>query len=67
MYNEMGGFFVKIKNCKDLDEQDIIDLCKSVSDWGCCDFVVTADDFSWAYSRTHEDGWCGPYFYRKDL
>lgn len=55
---------VKLKNAKDLTEQDIIDLCNNVAGW--CDFVITADDFSWTYSRTHEDGWCGPYFYRKD-
>lgn len=55
---------VKLKNAKNLTEQDIINLCNNVAGW--CDFVITADDFSWTYSRTHEDGWCGPYFYRKD-
>lgn len=57
-------FAVKLKNAEKLTEQDIIDLCNNVAGW--CDFVITADDFSWTYSRTHEDGWCGPYFYRKD-
>lgn len=52
---------VNLKNAEKLTEQDIINLCNNVSGW--CDFVITADDFSWAYSRTHEDGWCGPYFY----
>ncbi|MDE5605470.1 MAG: DUF4275 family protein [Eubacterium sp.] len=62
---EANKFFtVKLKNAEDLDEQDIIDLCNSVAGW--CDFVITADDFSWAYSRTHEDGWIGPYFYKKN-
>ncbi len=28
------------------------------------DVTVTAEDFSWTYSKTHE-GYCGPYFYRK--
>ncbi|MDE6659139.1 MAG: DUF4275 family protein [Eubacterium sp.] len=58
---------VKFKNAEDLEEQDIIDFCKSVSGWGCCDFVITADDFSWSYSRTHEDyeDGFGPYFYKK--
>ncbi|MGN0492499.1 MAG: DUF4275 family protein, partial [Acutalibacteraceae bacterium] len=28
------------------------------------DVTVTADDFSWTYSKTHED-MCGPYFYKK--
>ena len=58
------NFAVKLKNAEKLDEQSIIDLCNHVAGW--CDFVITADDFSWAYSRTHEDGLCGPYFYRKD-
>lgn len=57
-------YAVKLKNVEDLDEQDIIDLCNQVA--GYCDFVITADDFSWAYSRTHEDGWIGPYFYKKN-
>ena len=61
---EANKFFtVKLKNAEDLEEQDIIDLCNHIAGW--CDFVITADDFSWAYSRTHEDGWCGPYFYKK--
>ena len=28
------------------------------------DVTITADDFSWTYSKTHE-GMCGPYFYKK--
>ncbi len=28
------------------------------------DVTVTADDFSWTYSKTHEE-YCGPYFYKK--
>ncbi len=27
-------------------------------------YVVAADD-SWTYIKTHENDWCGPYFYRK--
>ena len=26
-----------------------------------CDVYIVAEDFSWTYVRTHEDGWCGPY------
>lgn len=29
-----------------------------------CDWTFTAADFSWTYSKTHEDC-CGPYFYRR--
>ena len=28
------------------------------------DVTVTAEDFSWTYSKTHEEQ-CGPYFYKK--
>ena len=28
------------------------------------DVYIVAKDFSWTYVRTHEDGWCGPYFAR---
>lgn len=31
------------------------------------DVYVTDEDFTWTYVRTHEDGDCGPYFYRKGL
>lgn len=30
------------------------------------DVYVTDEDFTWTYVRTHEDGQCGPYFYKKD-
>ena len=28
------------------------------------DVYIVAKDFSWTYVRTHEEGWCGPYFVR---
>ena len=28
------------------------------------DVYIVAKDFSWTYVRTHEIGWCGPYFCR---
>ena len=28
------------------------------------DVTITASDFSWTYTKTHE-GMCGPYFYKK--
>lgn len=34
-------------------------------EFGCIDIIITADDFSWTYCRTHESGWIGPYFYQK--
>ncbi|MCL2032879.1 MAG: DUF4275 family protein [Methanomassiliicoccaceae archaeon] len=29
------------------------------------DVTVTSTDFSWTYSKTHEGGWFGPYFYKR--
>ena len=29
------------------------------------ELYVVAKDYSWTYSKTHENGSCGPYFYRK--
>jgi hypothetical protein len=29
------------------------------------DVYVVDKEFSWTYVRTHETGWCGPYFSRK--
>jgi len=29
------------------------------------DVYIVAKDFSWTYVRTHEIGWCGPYFCKK--
>lgn len=26
------------------------------------DVYIVAEDFSWTYVKTHENGWCGPYF-----
>ena len=30
------------------------------------DVYIVAKDFSWTYVKTHEDGWYGPYFYKKN-
>ena len=29
------------------------------------EIYAVAKDFSWTYIKTHEDGWCGPYFCHK--
>jgi len=30
------------------------------------DIYVVDKEFNWTYVKTHETGWCGPYFSRKD-
>ncbi len=30
------------------------------------DVYVVDKEFNWTYVKTHETGWCGPYFSRKD-
>ena len=32
---------------------------------GALDVYIVAEDFSWTYVRTHEEGWCGPYFCKR--
>ena len=35
---------------------------KAVDKDRASDVYIVAKDFSWTYVRTHEEGWCGPYF-----
>jgi len=37
---------------------------KAVDKDKASDVYIVAKDFSWTYVRTHEKGWCGPYFCR---
>ena len=37
---------------------------KAVDKDKASDVYIVAKDFSWTYVRTHEEGWCGPYFCR---
>ncbi len=54
---------IQMTSAEKICEGDIVEFCKNIAGWS--DFVITADNFSWTYSRTHEDGRCGPYFYKK--
>lgn len=38
---------------------------KAVDKDKASDIYIVAKDFSWTYVRTHEDGWCGPYFCKR--
>ena len=38
---------------------------KAVDKDKASDVYIVAKDFSWTYVRTHEEGWCGPYFCKK--
>lgn len=65
VFNSENNFAVEFRNAGRLTDSDLRNLCKNSVGW--CDFVITADDFSWVYSRTHEEKMClGPYFYRKN-
>lgn len=48
-----------------LSSAEIERMCSDEFDFGNMDVIVTAEDFSWTYCRTHERGWFGPYFYQK--
>ena len=53
-------------NISDLSSAKIEQMCANEGvDMEFIDMVITADDFSWTYCRTHEVGWLGPYFYKK--
>ena len=30
------------------------------------DIYIVDKEFNWTYVKTHETGWCGPYFSRKN-
>ena len=38
---------------------------KAVDKDRASDVYIVAKDFFWTYVRTHEEGWCGPYFCKK--
>ena len=38
---------------------------KAVDKDRASDVYIVAKDFSWTYVRTHEEGWCGPYFCKR--
>lgn len=53
------------------DGVDQVEVCvikkvsaKAVDKDKASDVYIVAKDFSWTYVRTHETGWCGPYFCR---
>ncbi len=53
-------------NIDNLTSPEIEKMCFDEDlNFGYMDIIVTADDFSWTYCRTHETGWIGPYFYNK--
>ena len=41
------------------------DARKAVDKDRASDVYIVAKDFSWTYVRTHEEGWCGPYFCKR--
>ncbi|MDR2698528.1 MAG: DUF4275 family protein [Candidatus Methanoplasma sp.] len=45
-----------IRNIPGIKAEDIDNLT---------DVTLTDADLKWTYSKTHEDGWFGPYFYKK--
>lgn len=54
------------ENIERLTSEEIEKMCSDDdNDLGFIDIVITADDFSWTFCRTHEVDWFGPYFYKK--
>lgn len=46
-----------LENVKNLNADDVKDEI---------DIYVVDKVFTWTFVKTHETGWCGPYFARKD-
>lgn len=42
-------------------------LCTAVALDDLVEVYVTEKNFKWAYIKTHENDWCGPYFIKKNL
>lgn len=45
-----------VENASLLNHRDLLDEM---------DIYVVDKEFTWTYVRTHESGWCGPYFSKK--
>ncbi len=42
-------------------------LCTAAALDVLVEVYVTEKNFKWAYIKTHENDWCGPYFIKKNL
>ncbi len=42
-------------------------LCTAAALDDLVEVYVTEKNFKWAYIKTHENDWCGPYFIKKNL
>jgi len=45
-----------------IEEADTVNASDFMNEF---DIYITDKEFSWTYVRTHETGWCGPYFSRR--
>lgn len=55
------GYGGKISDAKEIGKITAASLDKEHKR-GAQDIYIVAEDFSWTYVKTHENGWCGPYF-----
>lgn len=54
-YQHSDDAFI-LENCQRLTSDDFANEA---------DVYIVDKDFNWTYVRTHETGWCGPYFSRR--
>lgn len=53
------------KTPADIETEEITDKFKDVKAVDKVqELYVVGKDWKWTYVSTHENGWCGPYFYR---
>ncbi|KYG28727.1 DUF4275 family protein [Priestia endophytica] len=56
IFYQHSDYALMVKEASRMTANDIIDET---------DIYVVNKDFNWTYVKTHETGWCGPYFSRK--
>ena len=59
------GYGRQISDVTETGKITAASLDKENRKWGARDVYIVAEDFSWTYVKTHENGWCGPYFCRR--
>ena len=59
------GYGGKITDVTETGKIPAASLDKENRKWGARDVYIVAEDFSWTYVKTHENGWYGPYFCRR--
>jgi hypothetical protein len=64
---DKNGCYLFYQHCDEallLEDASALQVCDLLEEE---DVYVTDRQFRWTYVRTHETGWCGPYFYKSGM